>query len=72
MEPKPSNVTGEVVHRHAFEHRINWSHIALAGALIVVAGLVYSRTGSSGGTDSTIPGEEDKTLTRVIEANTNG
>lgn len=42
MEPEPSNVTGEVVHRHAFEHRINWGHVALALAGLSVAYLLLA------------------------------
>lgn len=42
MEPDPSNVTGEVVHRHAFEHRVNWGHVALALAAVLVAWRVFS------------------------------
>jgi hypothetical protein len=36
MDPAPENVVGEVVHRHSFEHRIEWGHVALAAAAIVI------------------------------------
>lgn len=36
MEPAPENVAGEVVHRHAFEHRIDWGHVAIAGAAVAI------------------------------------
>lgn len=37
MEPNPENVSGEVVRKHSFEHRINWGHVALGLAAIYVA-----------------------------------
>lgn len=36
MEPLPENVNGEVVESHAFEHRIDWGHVALGLAAIYV------------------------------------
>lgn len=37
MEPDPSNVTGEVVRSHSFEHRVNWGHVVLGLALLYAA-----------------------------------
>lgn len=37
MEPAPENVDGRVVETHSFEHRVNWSHVALALAALYVA-----------------------------------
>jgi len=37
MEPNPENVSGEVVRKHSFEHRINWGHVALGLAVIYLA-----------------------------------
>jgi len=68
MEPEPGNVTGQVVHRHAFEHRINWSYIALAAAVLVLALLVYDRTEAGG----SVTGKGNNTLTGGVESNTNG
>lgn len=45
-DPAPENIDGEVVHRHAFEHRINWGHVALSLAALVVVAIVL------GGSDS--------------------
>lgn len=36
MEPLPENVSGEVVESHAFEHRVDWGHVALGLAAIYV------------------------------------
>jgi hypothetical protein len=52
MEPAPENVAGEVVHRHAFEHRIDWGHVALALAAVVI---VVTLSGS----DAVSVGESD-------------
>ena len=41
MEPAPENIAGEVVHRHSFEHRIEWGHVALAAAAIVIVVTVF-------------------------------
>lgn len=41
MEPAPENIAGEVVHRHSFEHRIEWGHVALAAAGIVIVVTVF-------------------------------
>lgn len=37
MEPLPENVSGEVVESHAFEHRVDWGHVALGIAVVYVA-----------------------------------
>lgn len=37
MEPDPSNVSGEVVRRHSFEHQVNWGHVVLGLAILYVA-----------------------------------
>lgn len=34
MEVEPGNVTGKKIHR--FEHRIDWGHVALAAAALLV------------------------------------
>ena len=53
MEPAPENVAGEVVHRHAFEHRIDWGHVAIAvAAVAIVVTLSGSDFVSAGGSDS--------------------
>jgi hypothetical protein len=53
LEPAPENVAGEVVHRHAFEHRIDWGHVALALAAVVIALTLFgSDSASVGGSDS--------------------
>lgn len=58
MEPEPSNISGEVVHRHAFEHRINWGHVALALAGLAVAYLLLA---SSEGADlESYPGADSE------------
>ena len=41
MQPAPENIAGEVVHRHSFEHRIEWGHVALAAAAIVIVVTVF-------------------------------
>ena len=45
MEPAPENIAGEVVHKHAFEHRIDWGYVALALAAVVI---VVKLSGSGG------------------------
>jgi hypothetical protein len=62
LEPAPENVAGEVVHRHAFEHRIDWGHVALALAAIVIVVTVFgsdsvSVRGSDRESDSSVFGE---------------
>jgi hypothetical protein len=52
MDPAPENVVGEVVHRHSFEHRIEWGHVALAAAGIVIVVTLF-------GSDSVSVGESD-------------
>lgn len=52
MEPAPENIAGEVVHRHSFEHRIEWGHVALAAAAIVIVVTVF-------GSDAVSAGESD-------------
>lgn len=53
MEPVPENIAGEVIHRHAFEHRVDWGHIALAAAAIVIVVTVSGSDGAStGGSDA--------------------
>jgi len=52
MEPAPENVAGEVVHRHAFEHRIDWGHVAIAVAAVAI---VVTLSGS----DAVSVGESD-------------
>lgn len=37
MQPNPENVSGEVVRRHSFEHRINWGHVVMGLAVLYVA-----------------------------------
>jgi hypothetical protein len=37
-DPSPENISGEKVQRHVFKHEINWGHVAVAVAVIVVAG----------------------------------
>lgn len=56
MEPAPENIAGEVVHRHSFEHRIEWGHVALAAAAIVI---VVTLFGSDSVSDSVSVGESD-------------
>ena len=46
MEPAPENIAGEVVHRHSFEHRIEWGHVALAAAVVVVVVTMFGSDGS--------------------------
>ncbi len=46
LDPKPENIDGTVAQTHEFKHTINWSHVALAVALIVV-GIQFSRAYSS-------------------------
>lgn len=53
MEPAPENIAGEVVHRHSFEHRIEWGHVALAAAAIVIVVTVFR-------SDSIPAGESDE------------
>lgn len=48
MEPAPENIAGEVVHRHSFEHRIEWGHVALAAAAIVIVVTVFGSDTVSG------------------------
>lgn len=36
-DPEPANISGEKVQRHVFKHEINWGHVAVALAVIVVA-----------------------------------
>lgn len=47
MEPAPENIAGEVVHRHSFEHRIEWGHVALAAAAIVIVVAVFGLDSSA-------------------------
>ena len=56
MEPAPENVAGEVVHRHSFEHRIDWGYVALALAAIVIVAKLSGSSGVSVGQ----PGEESE------------
>lgn len=37
MEPRPENISGEKIERHVFEHSIQWGHVTLGIAAIVVA-----------------------------------
>lgn len=37
MEPEPENVSGEIVRKHSFEHRINWGYLVLGLALLYIA-----------------------------------
>jgi hypothetical protein len=57
MEPDPSNVTGEVVHRHSFEHRVNWGYVAVAFAALVVVYILF--TESDAASDAVSALEED-------------
>lgn len=52
MDPAPENIAGEVVHRHSFEHRIDWGHVAVAAAAIVIVVTVF-------GSDAVSVGESD-------------
>lgn len=36
QDPKPENITGEKVARHSFKHQINWGHVVLGGAAILL------------------------------------
>jgi len=36
MKPTPENIEGQVVKRHSFEHKVDWSHVLL-GAVVLVA-----------------------------------
>lgn len=58
-DPAPENITGEK--RHIFKHQINWSHVAIAAVLLVVAWRVlpssYPVTGSGKQDD---PSEESE------------
>lgn len=42
MEPAPENVSGEVVRRHSFEHRVDWGYVALGLLGLYVAYKVAS------------------------------
>ena len=39
MKPTPENVEGQVVrsheYRHSLEHKVNWSHVLLAGVVLI-------------------------------------
>jgi hypothetical protein len=35
-DPHPENIGGSKVQKHVFEHSMNWGHIALAVAVLVV------------------------------------
>lgn len=48
MEPDPSNVTGEVVHRHEYQHVVNWGYVAVAVAVIAVLYVAVAREGTMG------------------------
>jgi hypothetical protein len=37
QDPSPSNISGEKVVSHSVEHRVNWSHVLLAVAVVYVA-----------------------------------
>ena len=45
MEPNPENVSGEKVQKevqkHVFEHSVDWGHVALGVAGIVLAYVLY-------------------------------
>jgi hypothetical protein len=56
MEPAPENIAGEVVHRHSFEHRIEWGHVALAAAAIVIVVTVFGSDAVSTGEPDAEPG----------------
>lgn len=36
QDPMPENIRGEKVARHSFEHQINWGHVVLGGAAILL------------------------------------
>jgi hypothetical protein len=55
-DPLPENIDGSVRVSHAVEHQINWSHVAAAVVVLIVAwrfGPALSRSSSSSS-----PGEE--------------
>lgn len=56
MQPAPENIAGEVVHRHSFEHRIEWGHVALAAAAIVIVVAVFGSDVVSAEESDTEPG----------------
>lgn len=58
MEPQPENISGEVVRRHSFEHRINWGHVALGIAALYVA-IQVSRVLKSNESDAVSASWED-------------
>jgi hypothetical protein len=41
LEPTPENIDGTVVEKHSFEHRVNWSHVALGVGMLAVAYVVH-------------------------------
>jgi len=55
MDPAPENVVGEVVHRHSFEHRIEWGHVALAAAAIVIVLTLFDSDASAAAESDTEP-----------------
>ena len=41
MEPEPSNISGEKIEKHVFEHRVDWGYVAVGIAVIAVAWFAY-------------------------------
>ena len=41
-DPKPENITGEKTQQHVFKHQINWSHAAIAVAILVLSYVIYT------------------------------
>jgi hypothetical protein len=54
-DPQPENIMGEKVQRHAFEHKIDWGQVALAGAGAFAIWAIFLRGSGSSGDDETDP-----------------
>jgi hypothetical protein len=42
-DPVPENITGRKAVTHSVEHRIDWGHVALAGAALAVVYVLFLR-----------------------------
>ena len=41
-DPMAENISGQKVQRHVFKHEINWGHVAIAAAAVIVAVQLFS------------------------------
>lgn len=46
QDPVPENIEGQVIETHEFSHRVNWGHVALSVAALVVIYAVFLRSSS--------------------------